>query len=265
MKKPLILVTNDDGIQSPGLRAAVEAVMELGEITVVAPTTQQTSMSRSLFGNGRDPLHKIDYKIKGKNVSAYHVDCSPAKLVIHSLQVLFKNRKPDLLVSGINYGENLGTNIGLSATCGAAFEAAVNGIPALAVSLQTAIENHLTHTELDWSAALHFTKYFAGKILNQTLPEDVDVVNINIPMDATPATAWTITRQSRQPYFANRIPEPAAESTIGEGKCVMGFDKRRIETNSDIQAIMQGLVSVTPLSVDMTSRVSLGDIFGKKH
>lgn len=260
--KPLILVTNDDGIESPGLRAAVEAAIELGEVTVVAPTTQKTSMSRSLWGAPEERLHEIDYEINGQSVPAYHADCSPARLIIHALQTLFTDRKPDLLVSGINYGENLGTNIGLSATCGAAFQAAADNIPALAVSLQTAIANHLNHAELDWDAAEHFTKYFARKILEGNLPDDVDVLNVNIPAEATPKTEWKWTRQSHQPYFLNSITDPSQKSTIGDGKCIIKFDESKIECDSDIHAItVKHIVSVTPLSSDSTSRVKFDDIF----
>ncbi len=258
MTTPLILLTNDDGIKSPGLWAAAEAVMELGEIFVVAPTTQQTSMSQSLCGNDNERLHKIDYKINGRAIPAYHADCSPAQLIIHALQILFSDRKPNLLVSGINYGENLGSNISISATCGAAFQAASEGISALAVSLQTDIKNHFKHADLDWDTAKHFTRYFTEMMLGSDMPDDVDVVNINVPADACLDTSWKITRQSRQPYFVNRIKNLTLESEIGDGQCVIGFDENKLEPDSDIHAIANGhVVSVTPLSIDKTSRMDL--------
>lgn len=258
LKKPLILVTNDDGIESPGLRAAAEAVMGLGEVMVVAPTTQQTSMSRSLAGNPNDFLHRIDYEVNGQNIPAHHINCSPARLMLHAVDVLFSGRKPDLLVSGINYGENLGNNIGLSATVGAAFQGAAMGIPALAMSLATAVENHHHHADLNWTAASHFTTLFAEKMLSAKMPADVDVINVNVPADATKDTEWRMTRQSRRHYYDNHIQNPAFESRIGDGGCIIDIDEKNLEPDSDIYALaIDRIVSVTPLSIDSTSRETL--------
>lgn len=156
MSDNLILVTNDDGIKSPGLLAAIEAVADLGEIIVVAPSTQQTAMSRALYGAKDEYLRQNDFIVNEKNISAYHIEASPAMAVQHAYNVLFNERKPDLVVSGINYGENLGWDSMLSGTVGAAFQGAASGTPAIAVSLQTAIENHFVYGDVDWKAAKHF-------------------------------------------------------------------------------------------------------------
>ena len=98
----LILATNDDGIDSPGLRALVEAVLPLGKVVVVAPSTQKTSLGRSLIGAKTEAFEPRDYAVDGTVVEAYRCECSPARVVLHALNVLFPGRRPDLCVSGIN-------------------------------------------------------------------------------------------------------------------------------------------------------------------
>lgn len=253
----VILVTNDDGISSPGLRAAVEAVIPLGEVVVVAPSSQQTSAGRSLHGDRNGSLLRVERFIGARNVTAYHCDCSPARAVLHALDVLFSGKKPDLLVSGINYGENLGTNITISGTVGAALQAAAHGIPGLAMSLQTDIENHRRHVDLDWTAARHFCHTFASWMLNARLPVDVDVLNVNVPAGATADTPWRRTSLSRQNYFVNHMANPTPASKIGEAVCQLGFDEESLESDSDIYAVRHHHVSVTPVSMDLTSRIDL--------
>ena len=253
----LILVTNDDGINSHGLRAAVEAVLHLGDVVVVAPSSQQTSAGRSLHGDRNGAFLRVERYIDARNVTAYHCDCSPARVVLHALDVLFHGHKPDLLVSGINYGENLGTNITISGTVGAALQAAAHGIPGLAMSLQTDIENHRRHADLDWTAARHFCRAFASWMLTATLPTDVDILNVNVPATSTVATPWNLTRLSRQNYFVNHMANPTPESKIGEAVCQHGFDEASLEPDSDIYAVHNHRVSVTPVSMDLTARVEM--------
>ena len=253
----LILVTNDDGIRSPGLRAAVEAVLPLGDVVVVAPSSQQTSAGRGLHGNREASFQKVELHIGKQTVTGYHCECSPARAVLHAFDVLFNGKKPDLVVSGINYGENLGTNITISGTVGAALQAASHGIPGLAMSLQTDIENHRTHVDLDWNAARHFCHVFAAAMLNTKLPVDVDVLNVNVPASATVTTLWKVTRLSRQNCFVNHIANPTPMSQIGEAVCRHGFDEASLEPDSDISAVRHHLVSVTPVSIDLTSRIEM--------
>jgi 5'-nucleotidase len=254
---PLILVTNDDGIKSPGLMAAIEAVLPLGDVVVVAPSSQQTSAGRGLHGDENGSLQRADLNIGGRIVTAYHCDSSPASAVLHAFDVLFHEKKPDLVVSGINYGENLGSNITISGTVGAALQGASYGVPGLAMSLQTDIENHRRHVKLNWAAASHFCCQFASMMLTSPLPADVDILNVNVPAMATQKTPWRVTRLSRQNYFVNHMANPTHKSTIGEAVCRFGFDTASLEPDSDIQAIHSNQVSVTPVSIDMTSRIDL--------
>jgi 5'-nucleotidase len=253
----LILVTNDDGIKSPGLRAAVEAVLPLGDVIVVAPSSQQTPSGRSLHGDKNEAFHPVALKIGRRTVKGYHCECSPARVILHAFDVLFKDKKPDFLVSGINYGENLGTNVTISGTIGAALQGAALGIPGLAMALQTGIENHRRHVHLDWNTARHFCRIFASFMLKTKPPPDVDILNVVVPAVATTNTPWRVTRLSRQNYFVNRMATPTLASRIGDAVCQYGYDTTTLEIDSDILAICNGLVSVTPVSMDLTSRVEL--------
>jgi 5'-nucleotidase len=197
MCRPLILLTNDDGIESPGLRAAAEAVLDLGDLLIAAPRHQQSSMGRSLWGNRNDRLEPWDYEVLGQRVPAYACNAAPALTVLHALHVLCTGRRPALAVAGINYGENLGRNVTLSGTVGAGLEAASLGVPALAMSLQTDVESHYCHGEEDWTGAKHFTRWFARRMLRARMPHDVDVLNVNVPRGASADTPSRITRLSR--------------------------------------------------------------------
>lgn len=255
-----ILITNDDGIESPGLKAAVEAVMKIGTVTVIAPSYQQTGAGRSLTGDMQSSLKPIDYRINGKQIRAYHSDCSPALLVRHGLRTIFKEAGPDLLISGINYGENLGINITCSGTIGAALEASSSGIPSIAISKQTDIESHLTYSNQDWSASAYFLNKFSNRLLEGKTRPDIDVLKIDVPHDATPLTRWKITRLAKSSYYCRDIKNPNAASKFSDGKIIVKIDKEKLDPDTDIHALaIDGIVSITPLSIDLTSRVNLFD------
>ena len=253
----LILVTNDDGIESPGLRSAAEAVLPLGEVVVVAPSSQQSSVGRSLQGNPNEAFKKVELKIGDTAMTGYHCECSPARVVLHAFDVLFHEKKPDLLVSGINYGENLGNNITISGTVGAALQAASHGVPGLAMSLQTGIADHRRHSDQEWDAARHFCHMFAALMLKAMMPADVDILNVNVPAAATIKTPWKVTRLSRRSYFVNHLANPTPASKLGDGQCHYGFEEASLEPDSDIRAIRSNWVSVTPITMDLTARVDL--------
>jgi len=256
--KPCILVTNDDGIRSPGLRASVAALAPLGDLVVVAPLEQYSGAGRSFAQGSRGRLEPVELTWPGGSVQAFGVDGSPTQAALHAL-VELAPRRPDLAVVGINYGENLGNGITASGTVGAALEMASAGIPSLAVSRQVASKYYLTHsTEIDFTAAAHFVQLFARRLLSSggRLGEDVDLLKIDVPDDATPATPWRVTRVSRQRYF--EILPPGRESLQDEGP--LGYrirvDEAALERDSDIYALLfERVVSVAPISVDLSSRV----------
>jgi 5'-nucleotidase len=171
-------------------------------------------------------------------------------------------RKPDLVVSGINYGENLGTGVTISGTVGAALEGAAAGVPALAISLETDPSLHLTHSrETDFSGAAYFTSLFAEVLLSLDRPDDLDVLKVDVPASATRSTAWRVTRLSRARYFVPVKPQrERLEDQAGVGYR-LNVDDTALEPDSDVYALrVDRVVAVTPLSLDLTSRVALGGI-----
>ena len=259
--KPLILITNDDGILSPGLRAAAVAVKHLGDLLIVEPRYQQTSMSRSFpKGDGIGIIEKISLEIEGTTHVGYAVHGSPAQAVSHAVLEL-TSRKPDLCLVGINYGENLGTGLFPSGTIGAAFEASTYGIPGLGVNLEASIEmqHSSDYNPLDWKTAMHFTSYFADLILNEGLPKEIGVLNVNIPITATPETPIRKTRQSMQDYFVFKKPSNRDFSKGFRLQTEVKIDEASLEPDSDIKAcILDRVVSVTPLTQDITARIKWG-------
>ncbi len=259
--KPLILLTNDDGFNSPGLRAAAEALADLGELIVVAPKEQQTGMGRSLPPQHDGSLYREEFEVGGRAIPAFSLSGSPAQAVLHGALEICP-RLPDLVVAGVNYGENLGTVITLSGTVGAALEAAGLGIKALAVSLEMPRELHTSLCpKIDFTAAIHFTRLFASLMLRMPRIQDVDILKVDIPRGATPETSWRVTRLSRQRYF---WPKPRPRRSL-EDKARMDyevrFDPETLEPDSDIYAVaIDKVVSVTPLSLDLTSRISLEEL-----
>jgi len=253
-----ILITNDDGIHSPGLKAAAEAAAELGRVTIIAPSRQQTGAGRGLIGDLSSSFQPVDFQVSGKAVPAYHCDGSPALVVRHGLRTILAGDRPDLVVSGINYGENLGVNVTASGTVGAALEAACVGIPALAVSKQTDIASHHRYSDQDWLAAEHFLKSFSVIMLARKMLPDVDVLKIDVPDGASSSTGWRLTRLAPSAYYTRVIDEPQVTSRLDAGRTVIGFDPKKLAADSDIYTLaVDRLVSVTPLSVDLSSRVGL--------
>jgi 5'-nucleotidase len=264
MKHPHLAITNDDGIDSPGLRAAVEAVADLGTLTVVAPTDQQTATGRGMTGNRQSGFRRFDYRYSGGVATAYHCPCSPAQVVRHALLTVFRQERPDLFISGINYGENLGNMVTCSGTVGAALEAASHRIPAIAVSKQTDIASHHRYTDQKWEVTAYFLRIFVEKILSGSLLPDVDVLKIDVPADATERTDWKLTTLSRTAYYSRFIDNPAFDSRICDFETRISVDSDRLEVGSDIHALaVERIVSVTPLSIDLTSRVSFSDLHSK--
>ena len=256
--KPLILITNDDGILSPGLLSAAEAVCDLGDLLIVAPRVQQTSMSRALpSGANVGIIEEIPLSVCGESLTGYAVHGSPSLCVIHAVYEL-SSLQPSLCISGINYGENIGMTTAISGTVGAALEASLCGIPALAVSLE--VDARLHHSEdygaLDWSAARHFTRQFALRLLRHSLPPEIAVLNVNVPATATAETSVRATVQSQQAYYYFARANGRDLSLGFRLPVTPAFHAEALEPNSDIQAlIVDRMVTVTPLTGNLTARV----------
>jgi 5'-nucleotidase len=256
---PIILFTNDDGIQSPGLWAVVAAFKGLGRLIVVAPREQQSGMGRSMpvYSEGR--IYPYDAPIDCGDCVAYAVDGTPAQAVQHGVLELCEY-KPSLLVSGINYGENTGNGVTISGTVGAAIEAASLGIQAIAVSQQTPKDLHLTYSnDVDFTVSAQTALKFGTWLMqHDALPDDVDLLKIDVPDGATSDTDWRMTRLSRRRVYWPTRPERISLSDTGKLGYTYNTDPSNAEPDSDVHALLvDKVISVTPMSLDMTSRTDM--------
>jgi 5'-nucleotidase len=258
--KPHILLTNDDGIRSPGLWAAASELSKIGYVTVAAPRDQSSGMGRSLPNTSDGTIRKEQVQVNGQEWSVYAVGGSPAQAVQHGILDILK-LKPDLVVSGINYGENVGYGVTISGTVGAALEAASMGIPALAISLQTETKYHLTYSEdIEFSTAGYFTAYFSKLLLEKKFPKEVDLIKVEVPSHATPETAWQISRLSPLRYYH---PVPAIRDSWEQPGLITYEESAPLENEDDDTDVYvlrkKKMVAVTPLNLDMTARVDFNE------
>ncbi len=261
-----ILLTNDDGINSPGLWAAAEALSRLGYVTVAAPRDNSTSMGRSMPPASDGKLSSVQMRIGEQNWTVYAVGGTPAQAVFHAVEELLP-QKPDLVVSGINYGENVGSGITISGTVMAALEGAAAGIPALAVSAQLLENTFFDYSNLDFSGAAYFTEFFARKMLEsreQGFPvageQDVAVLKVDVPFQATPDTPWRITRQSLHRYYRASVDPRGSFEETASIKVRVDVKPGETPEDTDVHTLLfDHFVSVTPISLDMTARVDLSE------
>jgi 5'-nucleotidase len=231
---PNILVTNDDGIDAPGLRALVGALDGIATVYVVAPDRERSAAAQSLT-----LVEPVFYRSVAEREWA--VEGTPTDAVILALNKLLPER-PDLVLSGINNGGNLGENVYYSGTVAAAMEGCINGIPACAISL-TGKRN-----EPDFSGAAKFARALAELALKEPLPKGV-MLNANVP------TNWNggvrLTRQS--PKITRNVLK---EGTDPRGRTFVWLSEQKhideSEPDTDYAAIFAGSVSLTPLELDRT-------------
>ena len=234
------------------------ALAPLGYVTVAAPQEQSSGMGRSLPSTSSGIIQKQTLTVNGQEWTVHAVSGSPAQAVLHgTLEIM--PEKPALVVSGINYGENVGLGVTISGTVGAAMEAASMGIPALAISLEAAPEFHFSYSEdIDFSAAAHFAAFFGRILLEKRLPEDVRLLKVDVPADATVETAWQVTRVSRQPYYKPQLADRESWDVSGPLSYAQAANFEGEDPNSDVYVLRKKrIVSVTPISLDLTSRVEL--------
>jgi 5'-nucleotidase len=230
-------------------------------VTVAAPRDQSSGMGRSLPLSSDGVIRPEILRVRGKEWTVYAVGGTPAQAVLHGILEIMPQR-PDLVVSGINYGENVATGVTISGTVGAAMEAASHGIPALAASLETDREHHLSYsTEIDFSAAAYFTAYFARKMLEKQFPPEVDLLKVDVPSNATPQTPWQVTRIAHQRYYIPIAPKRKSWEERG----VVDYEEAGIldseRQDSDVYVLrVKRLVSLTPLSLDLTARVDFDEL-----
>ncbi len=258
--KPHILLTNDDGIRSPGLWAAASELAKIGYVTVAAPREQSTGMGRSLPSTSDGVIRKEQVQVNGQEWSVYAVGGSPAQAVLHGILEIVPH-KPDIIVSGINYGENVGLGITISGTVGAAMEAASLGFLSLAVSLETDPHYHLSHSDdIDFSTAGYFAAYFARMLLDNKQFKGVDLMKVEVPRHATPETEWEVSRLSRLRYYE---PMPAKRASWDEpGSIGYRLDNNLDHEQQDTDVYVlrkKKKVAVTPLNLDMTANVDFAE------
>ena len=234
---PTILISNDDGINSEGLHKLNETLKDLGEVFVVAPDRDQSAVSHSLS------LYR-PLRIEQISDNVYTVDGTPTDCVNIAVNGILKDRKIDIVVSGINKGENLGDDITYSGTVSAAMEGALLGVPSIAVSLATKVD-------FNFEAAAYYSKLIAEYVLRSNLPP-ATILNVNVPhMPKGDIRGVLVTRQGKRVYG-----EPIVEKVDPRGKkyyWIGGYELGSVDIeNSDITAVKNGYVSVTPVSLDLT-------------
>lgn len=232
-----ILVANDDGIDSPGIRVLAKALASLGDVWVVAPERTQNAMGRAIT------LHK-PLRLNRVGRQMFSVNGTPSDCITLAVGHLLKDRHPDLVVSGINKGLNLGDDVSNSGTVAAALEGAIRGIPSIAVSMDG-------QDRFRFPLGAKVSLEVATMVLKQGLPKDT-LLNVNVP-DLAPKLLQgvQVTTLSRRRY-----DNPVVEKTDPRGGKYYWIAGEQVTWNrkkhSDVDAISQGFVSLTPLHFDMT-------------
>lgn len=249
--KPLILVTNDDGITAPGIRTLIEVMLELGDVVVVAPDSPQSGMGHAITIN--DTLFCDAVKIDSNAVhKEYSCSGTPADCVKLATQQILE-RKPDICVSGINHGSNSSINVIYSGTMSAAVEAGVEGIPAIGFSL---LDYSL---DADFEPAKKYVRAVTENVLKNGLPKGV-VLNVNIPkLSPSKIKGIKVCRQAKAMWvedFDKRTNPQGRDYYWLTGEFV-NQDKG---TDTDEWALEQGYVSVVPIQFDLTAHHFIQDL-----
>ena len=240
-KQPVILVTNDDGINAPGIRNLVEAVKDLGKIIVVAPDKPQSGMGHAITIGHPLRLHKVNFF---EDIEAYQCTGTPVDCVKLAVAKVL-HQKPDICISGINHGANHSINVIYSGTMSAAVEAAIESIPSIGFSL---LDYSL---EADFTAARKYARLLVQQIL-KVKPEKHTVLNVNFPTGKPEEIKGVkICRQAYAKYqedFLEREDPHGRKYYWLTGEFV-NFDEG---TDTDVWALSNNFVSVVPVQFDLT-------------
>jgi 5'/3'-nucleotidase len=238
---PHILVTNDDGVTSPGLHALLRAMRELGQVSVVAPDVERSAVGHAITRDA--PLRVMEFALEGRPVG-HAVSGTPADCVQLAVRVLLA-RPPDLVVSGINLGPNTAKNIIYSGTVSAATEARILGIPSMSISIGT-FQDPL------WDTAAAYAGHIGSLVLRHGLPPKV-LLNVNVPnLPMHDVKGIKVTRQGDSGYeerFDLRGEPGPVTSYWAEGSYTVSDS----DEGTDALALQQGYVSLTPITFDLTS------------
>lgn len=253
MRLSLILLTNDDGILAPGinaLRQELEGIEGL-EIWAVAPDRERSASGHAI--TMYRPLFPLQAEIPGAKSPCYSVTGTPADSAKLAIEALLP-RHPDLVISGINRGSNLGTDIFYSGTVAAALEGPILGIPAIACSLDS-------YTSEDYGPAARFTAKLALKVLQEGLPAGT-LLNVNVPgLPEGEIKGVRITRMGRRLYKDqwDRREDPRGRTYYWLAGDLMELDNVR---DSDVTSVEEGFISVTPIQLDLTRQDQLDRLRG---
>jgi 5'-nucleotidase len=234
---PRIFVSNDDGYMADGLQALVKAIEDLGEVWVAAPEAEQSASSHAIS------IHR-PLRIREVRARWFAVDGTPTDCSYIGINHLLKDRRPALMVAGINHGPNLADDVTYSGTVAAAMEASLLGVPAIAFSL-------VARRSFDFAPAARFARQLVMAALRQPLPAHL-LVNVNIPGQGEPK-GYAITRLGKHSYGYEVIEK---EDPRGRKYYWIGGNEYQHEDipGSDCNAVLRdGLVSVTPLHLDLTA------------
>ena len=234
-----ILVTNDDGIQSPGLHALVRALRGWGEVWVIAPDREQSAVGHAITLS--EPIRLFPWTIEGAN-HTFAISGTPADCVKLALTELMPAR-PDLVLSGVNRGENTGISVIYSGTVSAATEGTINGIPSIAISLGSFVSTR-------FEAAALVGRRIAEVVAERGLPGET-LLNVNVPdLPLDEIKGIRVTRQGR-----TRFQETFMKRADPRGKVYYWMDGAKLpleETDTDGTALHEGYVTVTPIRLDFT-------------
>ena len=241
-KKPLILVTNDDGITAPGIRALISVMNEIGDVVVVAPDSPQSAMGHAITINST--LHCDSIKIDEGPQIEYSCSGTPADCIKMGINEILK-RKPDICVSGVNHGSNSSINVIYSGTMSAALEASIEGVPAIGFSL----------LDYRWNADFDVIKPFIKKITKAAIKEGIpkgNALNVNFPkLIESEIKGIKICRQAKAHWvekFDKRKSPQGKEYYWLTGEFI-NQDKGE---DSDEWALKNGYISIVPVKFDMT-------------
>jgi len=238
-----LLVTNDDGVESPGIIRLAEDLRELGDVTVVAPDGDRSAISHRISFHAPVSLSPV----VGRSVPTFSCSGTPADCVVLGAYEACDGF-PDLLVSGINRGANLGDDINYSGTVAAAIEAAIIGIPSIAISL--AVRWRDAEGEYYWGTASSLVLRLVHEWRTR-LPK-TSFLNVNVPnVPPRDVRGIRVTRQGRKRYEERLMPVPAPGSAA---TFLIGgtYDMKSASRGTDLEAIREGYASVTPVSIDRT-------------
>ncbi len=242
-----ILVSNDDGIHARGLRMLVGGLSNLGEVFVVAPDRERSATGHSITVHR--PLRAKKTRIPGFDVQSWAVDGTPADCVKLAIEDLLAD-PPDLVVSGINQGPNLGTDVLYSGTVSAAIEGAINGFPSIAVSLAS-------YCYQDFSPAGAFIREFIPFLLRADLPRNT-LLNVNVPGTERPLGV-KITRLGNRRYvniFEKRV-DPRGRIYYWVAGEPLEAQEDPSGTETDVEAVKNNYISITPLQLDLTDYAAI--------